>query len=291
LERLSKAFGINSSLTKYKKIRTKNCSRDEEEVSNISDPILEKTLSFLEKKEDSEDVVVEENRKKNRNMKNMQVLKEVSMFSTQESKKNENFFLNESVNDLSKQNLEEIVEMNEYPTTKNTLLYQLSFTNQEECYKDYSAKKKFSTMIPNSDQKLKNLKQSRRKFLPISNDIKYQIKADSIYNDSRTTLMICNIPNKYTKELMRETIDQKFMGMYDFFYLPIDFNNNCNVGYAFINFININHIWSFYLEFNDKKWPMFNSEKISKIKYARIQGKEEYIVHFENSSLMKKSVN
>ena len=52
--------------------------------------------------------------------------------------------------------------------------------------------------------------------------------------------MIRNIPNKYNKELMRETIDRNFKDTYDFFYLPIDFKNNCNVGYAFINFIDIN---------------------------------------------------
>ena len=54
--------------------------------------------------------------------------------------------------------------------------------------------------------------------------------------DSRTTLMIRNIPNKYTQKILMQTIDgQGFYGKYDFFYLPIDFKNRCNVGYAFIN--------------------------------------------------------
>jgi hypothetical protein len=54
--------------------------------------------------------------------------------------------------------------------------------------------------------------------------------------DSRTTLMIRNIPNKYTQKILMQTIDaQGFCGKYDFFYLPIDFKNRCNVGYAFIN--------------------------------------------------------
>jgi len=39
----------------------------------------------------------------------------------------------------------------------------------------------------------------------------------------KTTLMIRNIPNKYTQDLMLERIDRKFSNTYDFFYLPIDF--------------------------------------------------------------------
>ena len=38
--------------------------------------------------------------------------------------------------------------------------------------------------------------------------------------------------------------------------------NKCNVGYAFINFINAKFIKNFYLDFHDKKWDMFNSDKV-----------------------------
>ncbi len=99
--------------------------------------------------------------------------------------------------------------------------------------------------------------------------------------------MIRNIPNKYTKELMRDRINYSFREKYDFFYLPIDFKNNCNLGYAFINFIDIDSIEPFFEEFHDKKWPMFNSIKICSITYARIQGKKQCEIHFKNSSLMK----
>lgn len=55
--------------------------------------------------------------------------------------------------------------------------------------------------------------------------------------DRRTTLMIKNIPNKYTQKMLLSTMDEQFKGAYDFFYLPIDFKNKCNVGYAFINMV------------------------------------------------------
>lgn len=65
----------------------------------------------------------------------------------------------------------------------------------------------------------------------------YAMDADRILSglDRRTTLMIKNIPNKYTQKMLLATIDEFFHGTYDFFYLPIDFKNKCNVGYAFIN--------------------------------------------------------
>ncbi|KAK8530799.1 hypothetical protein V6N13_030739 [Hibiscus sabdariffa] len=104
--------------------------------------------------------------------------------------------------------------------------------------------------------------------------------------DSRTTLMIKNIPNKYTSKMLLAAIDEHCRGTYDFIYLPIDFKNKCNVGYAFINMIDPQQIIPLYKAFNGKKWEKFNSEKVASIAYARIQGKAALITHFQNSSLM-----
>uniref|UniRef100_A0A0D9WBR0 RRM domain-containing protein n=1 Tax=Leersia perrieri TaxID=77586 RepID=A0A0D9WBR0_9ORYZ len=104
--------------------------------------------------------------------------------------------------------------------------------------------------------------------------------------DSRTTLMIKNIPNKYNCKLLLAAIDENHRGTYDFIYLPIDFKNKCNVGYAFINMTDPQHIIPFYKTFNGKKWEKFNSEKVASLAYARIQGRSALIAHFQNSSLM-----
>lgn len=85
--------------------------------------------------------------------------------------------------------------------------------------------------------------------------------------------MIKNIPNKYTQKMLLTTIDEKFRGTYDFFYLPIDFKNKCNVGYAFINMVRPEYIIPLIQKFDRKKWEKFNSEKVCNISYARIQVK------------------
>ncbi|XP_062230444.1 protein MEI2-like 3 [Phragmites australis] len=120
------------------------------------------------------------------------------------------------------------------------------------------------------------------------NKKQFELDIDRIAKDEdlRTTLMIKNIPNKYNCKLLLAVIDENHRGTYDFFYLPIDFKNKCNVGYAFINMTDPQHIIPFYKTFNGKKWEKFNSEKVASLAYARIQGRSALIAHFQNSSLM-----
>ncbi|KAK6134959.1 hypothetical protein DH2020_031296 [Rehmannia glutinosa] len=122
----------------------------------------------------------------------------------------------------------------------------------------------------------------------MDNKKQYQLDLEKIANgeDIRTTLMIKNIPNKYTSKMLLAAIDETHKGTYDFLYLPIDFKNKCNVGYAFINMVSPSHIITFYEAFNGKKWEKFNSEKVASLAYARIQGKTALVSHFQNSSLM-----
>lgn len=74
--------------------------------------------------------------------------------------------------------------------------------------------------------------------------------------------MIRNIPNKYKLNSLLEEINANFNDKYDLFYLPVDHSNNCNLGFAFINFIDPFHIIAFNDYFKGKKWKCFNSEKV-----------------------------
>ena len=100
--------------------------------------------------------------------------------------------------------------------------------------------------------------------------------------DKRNTIMIKNIPNKFTREKLLELINKNFKGTYDLFILPKDGNKNRNFGYAFINFLSSYSIPYFYKTFNGKKWVDTNSKKICEITYSKIQGRNELISHYPN---------
>lgn len=50
--------------------------------------------------------------------------------------------------------------------------------------------------------------------------------------------------------------------VYDFCYLPIDFKNRCNLGYAFVNFVDAAATAECFTAFNAKRWNDFNSKKV-----------------------------
>ncbi len=71
----------------------------------------------------------------------------------------------------------------------------------------------------------------------------------------------------------------------DFLYLPINFKNNRNRGYAFVNFTNYKDVIPFYKHYYGRPWKMFNddSSKRCEISYSVIQGKAAMLKHFEHS--------
>ncbi|KAF5945184.1 hypothetical protein HYC85_015412 [Camellia sinensis] len=92
-------------------------------------------------------------------------------------------------------------------------------------------------------------------------DPRFLINEDAIMEsncrDSRTTVMIKNIPNKY--------------------------RNKCNVGYGFVNMTSPEATWRLYKAFHLQNWEVFNSKKICEVTYARLQGVEALKEHFKNS--------
>ena len=107
--------------------------------------------------------------------------------------------------------------------------------------------------------------------------------ADMTVESNYTTVMLRNIPNKYTQTSLLEAIDSRgFRGLYNFFYLPVDFKNGCNMGYAFINFVNHDAADMFMSAFKGYQLPA-KSTKVCDVCWARVQGFKANIEHYRNS--------
>ncbi|KAA1476752.1 hypothetical protein DENSPDRAFT_827788 [Dentipellis sp. KUC8613] len=104
--------------------------------------------------------------------------------------------------------------------------------------------------------------------------------------DTRTTVMIKNIPNKMSDRDLLEYIAAVCPRRIDFFYLRMDFQNGCNVGYAFVNFITVDDLVKFAKAKLGTKWNMYSSEKVLQMSYANYQGKEALVEKFKNSGIM-----
>jgi len=142
-------------------------------------------------------------------------------------------------------------------------------------------KENYNVILPNS---VTSLGIKKRNYTDQQNEV-FHIDVSQIIKDRRTSLMIKNIPNKYSQQLLKETIEVSHLEEYDFLYLPIDFKNKCNVGYAFINLKSPKAVLTFFRRFHNKRWEHFNSEKICEIAYARLQGYNALKKHFMTSSI------
>lgn len=107
-----------------------------------------------------------------------------------------------------------------------------------------------------------------------------------------TTLMIRNIPNNYTREMLLATFCQEgFEGMYDFVYLPIDFSTSAALGYAFLNLVSHNtarHFWERFSGFS--KWSIPSKKSCDLCWCQPYQGLAANIEHYRNSPVIHPSV-
>ncbi|KAG6832636.1 hypothetical protein H0H92_014472 [Tricholoma furcatifolium] len=95
--------------------------------------------------------------------------------------------------------------------------------------------------------------------------------------DTRTTVMIKNIPNKMSDKDLIAFIGNVCPRRIDFLYLRMDFQNGCNVGYAFVNFITVQDLLVFAKKKLGEKWWM---------SILLQSGKEALVEKFKNSCIM-----
>jgi len=107
--------------------------------------------------------------------------------------------------------------------------------------------------------------------------------------DPPTTLMIRNLPNRYTqRELISELEDLGFAGTFDFLYIPLDKGTMSNVGYAFVNFVEPSWAQKCISAFQGYRFKQHRKEmagKMAAISVAHIQGLEANLAHYEKAAV------
>jgi len=109
---------------------------------------------------------------------------------------------------------------------------------------------------------------------------------------ARTTLMMRNLPNNYTRDMLLEMLDAGgFSGLYDFVYLPCDFGRNANLGYAFVNLVAEDHTEAFWDTFDGFSQWSLPTAKVCEISWGGPhQGFKAHVDRYKNSPVMHESV-
>jgi len=108
----------------------------------------------------------------------------------------------------------------------------------------------------------------------------------------RTTLMMRNLPNDYTRDKLVQVLDAEgFARCYDFVYLPMDHDTAKGVGYAFVNLVDPALVACFTCCFEGySKWSN-RSEKVCQVTWSdREQGLKANIKRYRFSPVMHPSV-
>uniref|UniRef100_A0A7S2NFI5 RRM domain-containing protein n=1 Tax=Alexandrium andersonii TaxID=327968 RepID=A0A7S2NFI5_9DINO len=109
-----------------------------------------------------------------------------------------------------------------------------------------------------------------------------------------TTVMIRNIPTRYSREELVELLGQKgFRGRFTFVHLPIDLRSDLCQGYAFVDMRTHEDAANMWQEFTDLfQWgESALSPKKCRISWATLQGLEGNIEKYRNNDLMHPSVD
>lgn len=103
-----------------------------------------------------------------------------------------------------------------------------------------------------------------------------------------TTVMIRNIPTEYTQDELIVEVSE-VMGSaqsFDFFYLPWDTQNDCNIGYVFVNFPDPGAAQSAVRAFSNYNFRLHDSKKVGKVSPAHIQGLENNLRHLQDRAVV-----
>merc|ERR1719359_430932 len=117
--------------------------------------------------------------------------------------------------------------------------------------------------------------------------VRFAKQKDQVGIEELTTVMIRNIPCKYTQHDLMEDITT-ITPLFNFVYLPQSKRIDGNIGYAFVNFTTPEVAQDFQERFNGFTFPKQpTSSKIADVVFAVLQGLRENIKFYKKSKVRK----
>eukprot|EP00928_Gymnodinium_smaydae_P001388 TRINITY_DN1050_c0_g2_i1.p1 TRINITY_DN1050_c0_g2~~TRINITY_DN1050_c0_g2_i1.p1 ORF type:complete len:422 (-),score=91.18 TRINITY_DN1050_c0_g2_i1:136-1347(-) len=197
---------------------------------------------------------------------------------------------------LTMAQVEQLISLNRTLAAENQLLRKTMLRNNQDAGSPDSCESTSGCTEKASSSKSKALKlPSQTK--SSSKAAKKEAKAapDTLEDtpvERRTTVMLRNLPNNYTRDMVMALLDEKgFSGMYNFLYLPIDFNSHAALGYAFVNLVDAQAVEKFWSTFDGYTDWIVPSKKVGTVSWsAPHQGLQGQIDRYQNSPVMHESV-
>jgi hypothetical protein len=118
--------------------------------------------------------------------------------------------------------------------------------------------------------------------------LKKSKRAAAVPAQGATTLMMRGIPCSFSQEALMSLIDDAGLeGKYNFFYLPIDGKKSANLGYAFINFVDVQSAEHCTASFKGVPLAPYRSAKTCALSPASIQGLDSLWEHFKDTAVSR----
>jgi len=111
-------------------------------------------------------------------------------------------------------------------------------------------------------------------------------------SEPRTTLMLRNLPEEYTRDMLTQMLnDEGFKALYDFIYVPMSFRSQLSFGYAFVNFTSPEAIEMCREKFTGFRAWKVPSDKVCEVSWSNMhQGLAAHIERYRNSPVMHESI-
>jgi len=109
--------------------------------------------------------------------------------------------------------------------------------------------------------------------------------------DNRTTLMVGNLQHDLTQvKFVQDLLESGYRGLFDFVYMPMNFRESGNFGYAFVNFVSHHVAFNLMDQMKNPKYAENPSIQKWNIVWSNCQGFDANVDRYRNSPLMHEVV-